>query len=194
MSEINFSDVTWGRKKETLITRRVIYDEVSDDEPKNYRLIEETYRQLKKNYEARGSYGQAGDFHYGEMEMQRLAQKGIFRYFSLNFFYKLLSGYGEKQWLAFFWILVLTGLCASCYLLSGIEINGVDINYDLARSWPLFTKIFWSHFGEAVSYSIGVATFIRKPTEGTSIETIQRIMTPILGTLLILAIKRRFKR
>jgi len=39
----------------------------------NYTLIAELYQQLKKNYDDRRDYWTAGDFHYGEMEMKRLA-------------------------------------------------------------------------------------------------------------------------
>lgn len=39
----------------------------------NYGLIAELYQQLKKNYDDRKDYWTAGDFHYGEMEMKRLA-------------------------------------------------------------------------------------------------------------------------
>ena len=39
----------------------------------DYGLIAELYQQLKKNYDDRRDYWTAGDFHYGEMEMKRLA-------------------------------------------------------------------------------------------------------------------------
>ena len=200
--EINFSDVTWRSKRGAFFTRKLIYDEISEtkDRNRNYRVIEETYRQLKKNYEARGSYGEAGDFHYGEMEMQRLALKGIFRYISLNSFYKLLSGYGEKQWLAVLWIFFFTGLFAASYLMCGIKTEEVIIDYKWAFNWPLFTKSFWYNISDVLLHTFEVATFARRPvftaaSKWTSfIEIFQRIITPILVTLLILAIKRRFKR
>lgn len=34
-------------------------------------LIENLYQQLKANYEDKHNYGEAGDFHIGEMEMRR---------------------------------------------------------------------------------------------------------------------------
>jgi hypothetical protein len=36
-------------------------------------LVAELYQQLKKNYDDRRDYWTAGDFHYGEMEMKRMA-------------------------------------------------------------------------------------------------------------------------
>jgi uncharacterized protein YjbI with pentapeptide repeats len=47
--------------------------EEGDSDERNYGLIAELYQQLKKNYDDRKDYWTAGDFHYGEMEMKRLA-------------------------------------------------------------------------------------------------------------------------
>jgi uncharacterized protein YjbI with pentapeptide repeats len=44
-----------------------------DPDERSYGLIAELYQQLKKNYDDRKDYWTAGDFHYGEMEMKRLA-------------------------------------------------------------------------------------------------------------------------
>jgi hypothetical protein len=50
-----------------------LFPEAGGPDKRNYRLIAELYQQLKKNYDDRGNYGTAEDFHYGEMEMKRLA-------------------------------------------------------------------------------------------------------------------------
>ena len=42
-------------------------------EDRDWGLIGDLYHQLKKTYDDRGDYWTAGDFHYGEMEMKRLA-------------------------------------------------------------------------------------------------------------------------
>ena len=44
-----------------------------EEEQSNYTLVAELYQQLKKNYDDKRDYWTAGDFHYGEMEMKRLA-------------------------------------------------------------------------------------------------------------------------
>ncbi len=193
VSEIFFSAVEWGIKRWAFFTReKVLCDELPGKKDKDYRLIEETYRQLKINYEARGSYGQAGDFHYGEMEMQRLAQKRVV----LNTLYKWFSGYGERYLRAFWSIIIFTGLCAWFYLMIGIKAGSETINYEWAFNWQFCCDCF----SGAVLHALEVATFARRPvftavSKWTSgIEIIQRITTPILVTLLILAIKRRFKR
>jgi len=39
----------------------------------DYRAVAQIYQQLKKNYDSRLDYWTANEFHYGEMEMKRLA-------------------------------------------------------------------------------------------------------------------------
>jgi uncharacterized protein YjbI with pentapeptide repeats len=62
---------SWLRKS----ARQVVYDEILALElPKRSRPwedLERLYRELKQNYEDRRDYTRAGDFHYGEKEMQR---------------------------------------------------------------------------------------------------------------------------
>jgi len=97
VTNINFSSVTWAERKgcrkrmvfEELVkfgdddlvkighkmrlsTYDLETDELSPDD-RDYGLIAELYQQLKKNYDERKDYWTAGDFHYGEMEMKRLA-------------------------------------------------------------------------------------------------------------------------
>jgi uncharacterized protein YjbI with pentapeptide repeats len=43
---------------------------------RNYPLVAEVYHQLKTNFDNRNDFWTAGDFHYGEMEMKRLADPG----------------------------------------------------------------------------------------------------------------------
>jgi uncharacterized protein YjbI with pentapeptide repeats len=86
VSRVGFSDVRW-RKRTSNSKWMVFEQELSLDHPsawalkpgpdnsddRNYGLIAELYQQLKKNYDDRRDYWMAGDFHYGEMEMKRLA-------------------------------------------------------------------------------------------------------------------------
>ncbi|MHB8067856.1 MAG: pentapeptide repeat-containing protein [Desulfobaccales bacterium] len=59
--------------------------------------VGELYRYLKLDYEQEGDLKQAGDFHYGEMEMHRQASFWR-RWFPLSWYnlYLVLSGYGER--------------------------------------------------------------------------------------------------
>jgi hypothetical protein len=86
VSKVGFSNVTWRRRENG---KWMLFEEVANlehytagfglppekDTPddRNYVVITELYQQLKKNYDDRRDYWTAGDFHYGEMEMKRLA-------------------------------------------------------------------------------------------------------------------------
>jgi len=84
VSKLNFSLVVWRRRRGSgkwkVFEEEVDLDAAPDltaaagsvDE-RRYWLVVELYQQLKKNYDERKDYATAGDFHYGEMEMKRLA-------------------------------------------------------------------------------------------------------------------------
>jgi hypothetical protein len=86
VSKVAFSNVRWGRREngKWMLFEEVVSlyhlgahfelrpEEGMPDE-RNYMVIAELYQQLKKNYDDRRDYWTAGDFHYGEMEMKRLA-------------------------------------------------------------------------------------------------------------------------
>jgi len=86
MSMFVLSDVRWRERSTN--GKRMLFEEVADpgdaalgailaqgkaSDERNYALIAELYQQLKKNYDDKRDYWTAGDFHYGEMEMKRLA-------------------------------------------------------------------------------------------------------------------------
>jgi hypothetical protein len=70
---------------------------------RNYLLIAQLYQQLQKNYDDHGDYWTAGDFHYGDMEMKRLATRrhnailrALHRRVGLVALYRYASQYGES--------------------------------------------------------------------------------------------------
>jgi uncharacterized protein YjbI with pentapeptide repeats len=114
VSRMNFSDVSWRKRTNR---KRMVFDEAVDVEhdaatllphegdpnPRNYLLVAEIYQQLKKNYDDRRDYWTAGDFHYGEMEIKRLASdhhSRVLRWLHSNLglvaWYKYASEYGES--------------------------------------------------------------------------------------------------
>jgi uncharacterized protein YjbI with pentapeptide repeats len=156
VSRFLFSDVEWCRRPGSL--KRMVFEEVvelSEDDPlspdvggadeRNYRLIAELYQQLKKNYDDRRDYWTAGDFHYGEMEMKRLATPQpnrlsrwlkniglagprfeVFRrrwhqHFGLPAWYKYASQYGESYNVPLLWIVGVVSLFMFLYPLLGLQ-------------------------------------------------------------------------
>jgi len=207
LSKVELTGVEWYTKKGLFFTRKAVYDEVSGEKDKNYQLIEKLYRQLKKNFEGRGSYGEAGDFHYGEMEMRRLSHRWFFRYLSLTSLYKILSGYGEKYWLALFWLFLFLLFFSLAYLVIGMKLQTAKvvemriIQYSPALSFHIFLDHnFWWDYYQSLIHSLEIATFQRDKafvpisTTGRLFEILETILIPIQVALSVLAVRRRFRR
>jgi uncharacterized protein YjbI with pentapeptide repeats len=71
--------------------------------PRDYRLIEELYQELKRNYDDQADYRTAGDFHYGELEVMRQRShhrdklmRWMHTHLGLIAWYKYVSEYGES--------------------------------------------------------------------------------------------------
>ena len=118
-----------------------------------------SYSNLLQNYERSGRYHEAGDFFIGAMEMRRTGTFEKFHIRAILHLYKLFSLYGERPLRPLFCIIALPLVFALLYLLlSGIEIGVMDINYDLVFSLKSFGKEFFSHFSDALVYSLSVMT------------------------------------
>jgi len=204
LDKVQFINVEWNAQKAwPYTTRKTVHDESTVDTQENYPLIENIYRQLKINYESKGNYGYAGDFHYGEMEMRRLSFGTFFRRnLSLTAFYKYSSGYGENPGLAFFILLTFWVICAEFYLFFGLNVNkGNLINYDWTFNIKCFIDIqLWRDFCVALWYSIQ-QSFLQKSLIaevdnmfGKIVGIIDSILGPLQIALFGLAVKRRFKR
>jgi len=201
--DVEFSDVTWPEVSTTprcLHHRRAVYDDPCVHiarppyDPAELAEAERLYRQLKKNYEEQRMYGEVGDFHYGEMEMQRLRLPRFWRIFSLLNLYRLLSGYGERYVRAGLILLLLLLLFGALMLCGSKELGWVP-------AWqPLFwfDPQFWRDYPRAFLLALQVATFQRPSNVdtlfGQVVATVELIMIPSQVTLFLLAIRRKFKR
>lgn len=209
VEQVDFTDVNWGSKWELLGRRLVLCDESSirkelrewkRDRMISIQMVEKVYRQLKINYENRGSYGMGGEFHFGEMEMRRLAlgrwqednvvlwyllypfgwiRRNILSLFAL---YKYFSGYGERYWLASCWLVLFVFIL---FPLLYVKLNLTD------------------SFLTALLHSLDISTFQKTAkldqlsTEHLMIKLVvssQRILVTSQLALFLLAIRRKFKR
>lgn len=93
LSNLHFVNVEWV----SMHGRNAVYDEtlLRQEKGGSYAEIELLYRQLKSNYEGKKDFKSVGDFHYGEMDMHRMATPSR-RWFSWYSIYWALSGYGER--------------------------------------------------------------------------------------------------
>ncbi len=147
--------------------------------------VEQLYRYLKLNYEQAGDQMQAGDFHYGEMEMHRRANPWR-RWFPLSWYnlYWVLSGYGEKPLRALGWLLgLLFGLGALLTLLGLTSAAGTPMGLE-----------------SALIFILQQATLIHpewaRPLTpgGELIGSLSRLLLPAQLALLILALRNSLGR
>ncbi len=147
--------------------------------------VEELYRYLKLNFEKEGDQKQAGDFHYGEMEMHRRANPWR-RWFPFSWYnlYWALSGYGERPLRALGWLLGLIGAM------------GLTLSHEGLKTHPGMG----TGLGPAVVYLLQQATLIRpewaEPVTlgGQLIGALSRLLIPAQLALFILALHSRLGR
>ena len=135
VSRFQLSSVQWRQRRGN--KKRMVFEEFIDtnekdtlpmrlngDNPdeRNYDLIAELYQQLKKNYDNKGDYWTAGDFHYGEMEMKRKSSsrhnsvlRWLHRNLGLVAWYKYASDYGESYVKPFLSLLFVLGVFTFIY-------------------------------------------------------------------------------
>ncbi len=80
------------------ICSEALYNElqVLSEKENRHRLLSSAYRQLATNAEDNKRYGEAGRFHYASMDARRLERGRGWNIFSLEWWYWLMSGYGER--------------------------------------------------------------------------------------------------
>jgi uncharacterized protein YjbI with pentapeptide repeats len=150
-----------------------------------YGEVERLYRNLKINYEKEGDYKNAGDFHYGEMEMHRRASK--WRWFPLYWYnlYRFLSGYGERPSWALGWLALFLFSLAGLVWWRGLEIANPQQ---------------WAGFGDSSIYILQKATLQRpewaKPATfgGQLLSTLSVLLIPGQAALFLLALRNRLGR
>ena len=142
--------------------------------------VENTYRDLRRNLENRKDYAAAGEFYVGEMEMRRLPKPWIQRHIlSLEALYLHLSDYGENWWKSIGMLLFLLGISTLVY-----------------AGWPKNLDTL----GISLMYSLSVFTLLRVSVgdplhwTGQLMAIVQLVLSPILITLSVLAIRRKLKR
>jgi uncharacterized protein YjbI with pentapeptide repeats len=235
VSKLRFSSVKWRKRNRN--GKRMVFEEEVDlnaardlrpardsSDERDYGLIAELYQQLKKNYDDKKDYWTAGDFHFGEMEMKRLAsrrKKRVLRWLHRNLglvaWYKYASQYGESYVRPGIWLVVTL-------LLFGLLFPTVGLRYDPAKDTPgsgtafapvvltyrspLFPgqplierhKAQWRLFGNGCLTSLQIAAFQKEPAyqpvsaRGRFMTVLETLITSILAALFFLALNRQFRR
>ncbi len=185
---------------------------------RDYRAVEQIYRQLKKNYDSRLDYWTANELHFGEMEMKRLAVPTAGRLLSLRRWlhpklslvalYRYASDYGNSYVKAIVWLLGTLVLFTALLPLPGIGLKrqGARQAETYASAWHTgegWTPNLWAEVGlvgKGAITSVDAATF-QKSAEyapaypwGRVLEIFETLLSSTLFALFLLAIRRQFRR
>jgi len=201
VSQIWFtSSVRWGKREgniglmvfdETISLEQEFGRALQRDGQRDYQAVTQIYQQLKKNYDSRLDYRTANAFHFGEMEMMRLAEPAygkiraslrvrpfwlrqwLFRHLTMVALYRWASDYGNSYWKPLAWLLGTLLAAALLFPITGLELkqtisaSSARVTYgsvwNLHNSW---TNKFWAEaklIGKSGITAIDTATFQRTP-------------------------------
>jgi hypothetical protein len=232
VSQVWFSSsVQWGTRgnnrglvvfDETIPLEQTYGGGLLRDGRRDYRAVAQIYHQLKKNYDSRLDYWTANEFHFGEMEMKRLAgptegrllwlRRWWHRNLSFVAWYKYASDYGNSYRKPLLWLLGILLAAALLFPITGLELkqavpgdpNSTSVTYssvwDRQNSWA---NNFWTEaklIGKSGITAIDTATFQRTPEYapaypwGRVVGIFETLLTSSLFALFLLAIRRQFRR
>ncbi|MGA3262981.1 MAG: pentapeptide repeat-containing protein [Terracidiphilus sp.] len=185
---------------------------------RDYRAVAQIYQQLKKNYDSRLNYWTANEFHFGEMEMKRLAgpvggpflrlRQWLHRRLSLVALYRYASDYGNSYWKPLLWLLGILALFAALLPLPGVGLKrqGAKQAETYVSAWDVrksYGENLWPEVrlaGKGVITSVDAATFQRSAEYapaypwGRVLAIFETLLTSSLFALFLLAIRRQFRR
>ena len=188
------------------------------DGHRDYRAVEQIYHQLQKNYDSRLDYRKANNFHYGEMEMKRLAvpsdgrllglRRWLHRKLSLVALYQYASDYGNSYGKPMLWLLGTLVLFAALLPLPGVGLmqQGARQAETYASVWDLqknYRENLWPEVrlvGKGAITSVDAATFQRSAEYapaypwGRVLAILETLLTSSLFALFLLALRRQFRR
>ena len=233
VSQLSFtSSVKWAKRPnnrgfavfdETIPTKTL--ERQFEVEPKSnwhrdHHAVEQIYQQLKKNYDSRLDYWTANEFHFGEMEMKRLAvptdgpllwlRRWWHPRLSFVALYRWASDYGNSYGWPLFWLFAVLLTAALLFPITGLElkqaISASSARVTYSSVWnrqDSWTNNFWTEaklIGKSGITAIDTATFQRTPEytpvypRGRVVAIFETLLTSSLFALFLLAIRRQFRR
>jgi hypothetical protein len=177
---------------------------LADCEPLVKQDVERIAREIRQSYEKYGNYSDAGDYYIAEMAYRERTTPWSKPFLKVGLYlYGLLSRYGESAGRALFSVLTGLLLFSYAFVIAGFKFMGTTVNRDLRFVWAER----WATLGDIwLAVRLALANLMPGNLRGdvlglelTSQATktwavAQVIVTYILLTLLLLAIRRRFRR
>ena len=185
---------------------------------RDFKAVAQIYHQLKKNFDSRLDYWTANDFHFGEMEMKRLAgqdagcllplRRWLHRNLSTVAFYRLTSDYGNSYRKPAAMLLATLALFAVLLPLPGIGLKRQSANLPETYTTTWDTRDGWAPNlnrevrleAKAAVAAVEAATYQRNSEYspaypwGRVLAIVTTLLTSTLFGLFLLAVRRQFKR
>jgi hypothetical protein len=165
-----------------------------------YILLAVACRRLAANAEENNLYWRASSFRYLAMNVERLDTGRGFALWTVDWWYWLASGFGERAGRAFLVLLGILVLFAALYVGLGYpNWEPADAPEKAAAEAPRKEATGWRQWSGALVYSAGVMTLQKpEPRPATdaaqAVVMLETILGPVQAALLALAIRRKFMR
>ncbi len=149
---VDLTDCLWPHKEIIYEEELTKNKEISEYDKLSFSDLKIIYRNLKVSCQRNGDYGQAGKFHFREMEMKRKSGNPVESFWW--FIVYLLCGYGERLWRVVGWAAVANILFAFSYLMfDGVSFTGTCLSQKLWQSFyfsvTTFTTLGYGDFQPA---------------------------------------------
>ena len=186
ITDIKFTSCNWNSSK-----RLLMKNESKDKNGKNNNLktLENLYRQLKRNFEHSKNWELSGKAYISEMTIRkkRLWQDKNYLSWFIYSFYDIFGGFTQNYIKPLVWLLVLTVFLFPLYYLFG-ECLLFDSQFNLIRNCNI-GDVFKKSFASSIP-------FIKTDLVYANwwVQSFQTIISTILLTFLILALRKRFKQ
>lgn len=166
----------------------------------SHRLLGIACRRLAINAEENNRYREASWFRYTAMDAQRKRHRRGFGFWTLDWWYWVVSGYGERAWQAFVVLLAIWLLFAFAYTQIGfVRWEPKLTNAQEAQTAQIDEVGKPLELKRAFHYSLDVMT-LQKPDPKPATTTarlfvlLETILGPLQAALLALAVRRKFMR
>src|ERR1041385_44969 len=164
IEDFDFRRVRWHRPRGRFFrwsrTRAAIIHEFVPTPLVAPEQIAEVYRQLVLNHEKKRDYTAAEDFHIGEMEMLRRAQRWPLNGYAI---YRALSRYGTSYGQALAVLMLIVVLFAGAFFFTGFRAGSRTVAYDLTFAPPLANAAdVLRDARDALLFTLSIAAFNRE--------------------------------
>ena len=190
--KFEFTNIDWGKNTP--------HDELKALEKveHHHRLLSIAYRQLATNYEDNNRYSEAAQFRYDSMDARRWERQAHGAFWSLDWWYWLVSGYGERIPRAAICLLILLLSFSYLYTQVGFDLKAatastsvVQVNTSTSNQ-PMLEELPLPTFSEGLTYALSAALFQRPEPKAHSFwaklcVSLEMIFVPLQAALLALA-------